>query len=92
MSVPNKCLSQTDFCPKQMSVPNKFLSSIQLYIEETRKCVCPKQFFAPEGRAGGAVGAQSASFLNMKKMKSVKNQKGLSYFNIIIEKVSADRN
>ena len=53
MSVPNRCLSQTDVCPKQMSVPNKYLCSIQLYIEEARKSVCPKQSLAPEGRAGG---------------------------------------
>ena len=64
MSVPNRCLSQTNICAlctfdieevstKQMSVPNKFMSSIQLYIEEARKSVCPKQSLAPEGRAGG---------------------------------------
>ena len=30
-------------CPKQMSVPNNCMSSIQLYIEHARKNVCPKQ-------------------------------------------------
>ena len=44
-----------------MSVPNKCLSSIQLYIEDEMKIVCPKQSLAPEGRAGGTVSAQTAS-------------------------------
>ena len=61
---------QTIVCPlynfiksmqEKMYVPNKFLSSIQLYIEEAMKNVCPKHSLAPEGRAGGAVGVQSAS-------------------------------
>ena len=30
------------------------------------KIVCPKQSLAPEGRAGGAVGAQSASLVNIR--------------------------
>ena len=33
------------------------------------KIVCPKQSLAPEGRAGGAVGAQTASSENMIKFQ-----------------------